>query len=381
MTIATDNLSVASRSAQEGRNAANWLYRLQNCLAEQDVSRFQKALRRSGIRPDDIDRVENIQRTQLDQVSRVIRAEVPDISLRMGSIAELMDQGLIGYAAVNSGSLGRALELLYQYHSRTTDRYSNQLERVGDVAVVMAIGGIYQRQGLQNIVEDCFAASWRSLQILLGPVFDPGEIHLYFQHTAPGYVDTYQSVFSGAQLNFDSDQSEFRFPARWLDIALGQAIEGVEEVYTAICERVLGPGYMSMDPVKQVRRLLLSRPGPKMYRLEGAAEQLHMSRAQLRKRLYRAGTCFKTLVLETRMELAKHYLLDTHLSAREIAHLLDYSQPAPFYRAFKQYCEISPEQFRQQNLSASDLSMANSQFTPLWEGETDRDNASSTGSR
>ena len=127
----------------------------------------------------------------------------------------------------------------------------------------------------------------------------------------------------------------------------GYAIEGVEEVHAAICARVLGPDYMSVDAVKQVRRLLLSRPGPKMYGLEGAAEQLHMSSAQLRKRLYRAGTCFKTLVLETRMELAKHYLLDTYLSIREIAYLLDYSQPAPFFRAFKQYFEVSPKKFRQ----------------------------------
>ena len=84
-----------------------------------------------------------------------------------------------------------------------------------------------------------------------------------------------------------------------------------------------------------------------MYRLEEAAQQLHLSSTQLRKRLYRADTSFKNLVLEIRMELAKHYLLDSRLTVQEIAYLLDYSQAAPFSRAFKSHCEFSPDQFRQ----------------------------------
>ena len=84
-----------------------------------------------------------------------------------------------------------------------------------------------------------------------------------------------------------------------------------------------------------------------MPRLEEAAGQLLLSPNQLRKRLYRSGTTYKALVLKTRMELARHYLLDTHLSVQEIAYLLDYATPAPFSRAFKQYFGLAPEYFRQ----------------------------------
>jgi AraC-like DNA-binding protein len=80
--------------------------------------------------------------------------------------------------------------------------------------------------------------------------------------------------------------------------------------------------------------------------LEGAAELLRLTPAQLRKRLYRAGTSYKKLVLETRMELGKHYLLDTSLSIQEIAYLLDYGSPPPFSRAFKKYLGHSPEDYR-----------------------------------
>ena len=64
------------------------------------------------------------------------------------------------------------------------------------------------------------------------------------------------------------------------------------------------------------------------------------------RRRVRKGTSYKALVLEIRMELAKHYLLDTKLTLQEIAYLLDYSQAAPLSRAFKLYFGVSPERFR-----------------------------------
>ena len=71
--------------------------------------------------------------------------------------------------------------------------------------------------------------------------------------------------------------------------------------------------------------------------MEEAANVMSMSTAQLRKRLYRAGTSYKSIVLEVRMGLGRHYLESTHLSVQEIAYLLDYSQPGPFSRAFKKF--------------------------------------------
>jgi AraC-like DNA-binding protein len=96
--------------------------------------------------------------------------------------------------------------------------------------------------------------------------------------------------------------------------------------------------------------MLLSRSGKEIPSLEQAAAMLRLTTTQLRKRLYRAGTTYKALVLETRMELAKHYLIDTELSVQEIAYLLDYTTPAPFSRAFKRVFGVAPAGYRQRNL-------------------------------
>lgn len=346
MSVTSDSLSIASRDAQESRIAANWLRRLERCLGDKGALAFHHALRETGISQNDIDRAANIHQAQLDQVSRILRADLPDLTLRMFAIAELIDLGLTGYAAVNSGSVGRAMDVLYQYHSLTSDRYNDRLERVGDMAVVTTTPFFNHLHDLQNIVEDSFMGNWRCLEILLGSAFDPGRIRLDFQHPAPAYVATYQSCFKGAHLNFEAENNELHFPVRWLDNPVDNAIEGMENVYTAMCERILGPGDHSADTAEQVRRLLLSRPGRKMLRLEEAADYLRLSPTQLRKRLYRGNTSYKALVLEIRMELAKHYLLDTQLSVQEISYLLDYSQPAPFSRAFKLHLGLAPDQYR-----------------------------------
>ena len=129
---------------------------------------------------------------------------------------------------------------------------------------------------------------------------------------------------------------ELRIPLDWLNRPVTTANMVMSDVTRSVCDRMLGPGATRrLDTTRVVRRLLISRPGQHMLRLEEAAEELHMSTSQLRKRLYRAGTSYKNLVLEVRMALASHYLESTHLTIQEIAYLLDYAQTGPVQPRFQ----------------------------------------------
>jgi AraC-like DNA-binding protein len=235
---------------------------------------------------------------------------------------------------------------MYAYHSLASDRYIDRLEVQEDRAVIFTNPLPGYLGDSQDIAEDSFAGNWRSLKLLLGDTADSGKIELHFEHPEPSYLATYREVF-GPNCHFNQERSQLSFPKSWLQVPINRSGGGLSQVFTAMCERILGPGEANADTSEMVQRLLLTRSGRSMLRLEEAAEQLLLSPSQLRKRLYRAGTTYKALVLKTRMELARHYLLDTHLSVQEIAYLLDYSQAAPFSRAFKLYCGIAPEYFRQ----------------------------------
>jgi AraC-like DNA-binding protein len=200
-------------------------------------------------------------------------------------------------------------------------------------------------QDFKNIAEDSLAGNWRTLSLLLGPGTNFAAAAANFDFPPPSYADTYYEVFA-CPVKFNQERNELTFPASWLERPVASANQTMSDVCTAMCERLLGAGESSRETSQIVRRLLLSRPGRRMYRLDEAASELNLSTAQLRKRLYRVGTSYKKLVLEIRMALAQHYLLDTSLAIQEIAYLLDYSQPAPFSRAFKTYFGIPPEETR-----------------------------------
>lgn len=339
--------SVESRKAEQAKITANWIARMRQCMTGGDEpSILASALRAAGITAGDIESRSNIEQRQLDEVLKIVLERVPDISLRMFARAEISDLGVMGYAAINTDSVGKALTFLLRYHELTSDRYVDTLTMEDDVAIVAPTPLMAHMQNFKNIAEDSMAGNWRTLALLLGPDVDHGEASVHFDFPEPGHVGTYREVFQ-CPCHFNAERSELRFPAKWLDRPVASANQTLADVCTAMCERLLGAGKSSRETPQMVRRLLLSRPGRRMFRLDEAASELNLSATQLRKRLYRSGTSYKNIVLEIRMALARHYLEDTDLPIQEIAYLLDYSQPAPFSRAFKCYYGVPPEQSRQ----------------------------------
>ena len=345
-------ITMESRRGEQSKITANWIVRMQESLSDGDQRRFlADALQRSGITERDLAERRNIEQHQLDQVLQLVLRNVPDISLRMFSRVEISDLGVMGYAAINSGTVGHAMRFLCQYHELTSDRYIDVLTVEDNRVHVSPLPRMSHIHNFNNIAEDSFSGNWRMLQLLIGEDLDSSQAGVFFDFPPPAYEKTFHEVFS-CPVTFNADRNELVFPDTWLQRPIVSGNQTMADVCTAMCERLLGAGEASRDTPQVVRRLLLSRPGRRMYRLEEAATELNLSTAQLRKRLYRAGTSYKNLVLEIRMALARHYLEDTNLAIQEIAYLLDYSQAAPFSRAFKTYCGDSPEQAREKTLGS-----------------------------
>ncbi len=344
------------RRAEKRRIAGNWLKRIRQCLSADDgPAILAEAVQTAGVKIDQRGDYVDVQQHQIDKIIRLLLPHAPDITLRMFSHAEVSDLGVMGYAAVNSDTVGHALRLLNSYHELTSDRYFDSMEIDGTTVIVTPTPLMAHVQDFKNIAEDSLAGNWRTLGLLLGPNVDKKAASVNFDFPAPDYLDTYHEVFT-CQLLFNAQRSELRFPVRWLDFPIASANQTIAAVCTAMCDRLIGASSGERDTPQMVRRLLLSRPGRRMYRLGEAAAELNLSATQLRKRLYRSGTTYKSLVLETRMALAQHYLHDTTLSVQEVAYLLDYSQAAPFSRAFKAHFGIPPETSR---MVAADAAQTN----------------------
>ncbi len=339
---------IPSRQEEESRIVVNWFRRIEDILRNDGPTNiFFRAIEHAGISSTDIKSGQGLSLSHLDTVVEYIREQVPDLTLKMVKATELLDLGLMGYAALSSGTVGNAIKVMLRYQELTSDRYTEAADMEDDYLKIRPVPRWRYVEQLLNIAEDCLGGNWRIFEILLGPDADLHGASAHFAFPEPEYSETYYKVFNPCQVQFDAAITELRIPQKWLGLPVASANIVMSGVTAAVCERMLGPGRGTrIDTPRAVRRLLLSRPGKRMLRLEEAADELLMSTAQLRKRLYRAETSYKNIVLETRMGLARHYLESTPLSIQEIAYLLDYAQPGPFSRAFKKYYGFPPRNAR-----------------------------------
>jgi AraC-like DNA-binding protein len=263
----------------------------------------------------------------------------------------LLDLGMLGYAVVSCPTVGKGLAMLTRFHELTSDRFTEQYLTEDSNHIIRPLPTWEHLKEDQSIAEDCLGGNWRAIKLMMGPGADYQGASACFAHARPAYSALYEEFFGPCTVRFNAERTELKIPSDWLQRPVATANAALSDVATAICERLLGPGGITrVDTARAVRRRLINRPGNHMLNLEEAAEEMNLSTAQLRKRLYRVGTSYKSIVLEVRMVLARHYLESTHLSVQEIAYLLDYSQPGPFSRAFKKYFGQPPNSIREQSL-------------------------------
>jgi AraC-like DNA-binding protein len=79
------------------------------------------------------------------------------------------------------------------------------------------------------------------------------------------------------------------------------------------------------------------------------ARGLGMSERTLQRRIAQEGTTFRALLSEARKELVRQLLCDASMEVEEVAHLLGYQDTNSFYRAFKEWENMTPSRWRQIN--------------------------------
>ena len=340
-----------SRQKEESQIIVKWLGRVNECLAEQSPGLFEKAVKRARVSRRQLQSGEGLKHEHFDKVMEYVRRDYPEITLCFLSRVELLDLGMLGYAVVSCSTVGKGLAMLTRFHELTSDRFTEQYLTGNSNHIIRPLPTWQHLKEDQSIAEDCLGGNWRAINLMMGPGADYQGASACFAHARPAYSALYEEFFDPCTVRFNAERTELKIPSDWLQRPVATANAALSDVATAICERLLGPGGITrVDTARAVRRRLINRPGNHMLNLEEAAEEMNMSTAQLRKRLYRVGTSYKSIVLEVRMVLAKHYLESTHLSIQEIAYLLDYSQPGPFSRAFKKYFGQPPNSIREQSL-------------------------------
>jgi len=271
--------------------------------------------------------------------------EVPDIALRVASRTRLADAGLMGYAMLASPTLEQSLHLACHLVEQTFHFLRLSLTTTAEHALihceVLPAGSNY----FQLLLEEWLITLWRYIQVLLPEGVAACASYATLNYGAPSYHWQYQQQL-GCRVEFDQTTACLAIPKQWLYIAVNSVNAQTKLLYETQVRRMLQELEHSGDVISRVKRLLVEKPGDCRYQLELTAPLLSLSPRTLRRYLADAGTSFRRVCLEVRMELAKDYLINTQLTAQEIAYQLGYAQPNNFHRAFKSFFGESPEKLR-----------------------------------
>lgn len=273
--------------------------------------------------------------------------EVPNIALRIANRSRLEDIGILGYAMLSSPTLEKGLNLLNHLAGQSfpylTMSLSSNREHALLSCQIQGAGADY----FQLLTEEWMVSIWRHIQVLLPEGLAACASYATLNYRAPTYHWQYQQAL-GCHVAFDQPAAILAIPKQWLYIGIQGRNTQAQALYDTQIKRLLKDHQHSDDIVSRVKRLLVQRPGDCDYHLDKTAPLLSLSPRTLRRYLADAGTSFRQVCLDVRMELAKDYLLESPLTAQEIAYQLGYSQANNFYRAFKHYTGLPPERFRHQ---------------------------------
>lgn len=337
-----------SRLLRHGGHNINSI-RLSLQLAEQyDIDKSQ-LLQDTGL---DLDAVEDIsQMADHQQELTVLRNLVqltgdPLIGLKVGDLYQNSAFGLFGYVILHSPTLRAAIANAYKYLDLSYAFFDHEC-RVENDATCWVAKPALPLEGLQRVLLERELAC---VQQLFGQALK--RIHWIDRIEIAGQDDTYLTAYQvhfncPVKLSSDGETRLFFDPAL-LDKTLPFYRADLHHIFVHQCDIALGQLDDLEDDLRhKVRALLVAQPGF-MPNLEQVAEQLHVSSRTLRRRLGEKGISFRELLKETRLGLAKEYLLNSDLTIDQLAERLGYSEASNFSNAFKNWCGVGPKTFKQQ---------------------------------
>jgi AraC-like DNA-binding protein len=272
---------------------------------------------------------------------------IPGFGLLDGSNVNLLDHGILGYAMYSSATFGKAIERHSKYQDLLGAVLRTGLFVDGNTACLRVVDiarpDMVDTEAKLRYNAELLFILW----LQHGPAFAAGTRwyrQVHFSFTRPDYVDMYREFFACPVL-FDQACNQVLFDAEYLERPLSFANEDAAELCERQCAALLGELTQADGVAGQIRRELGRTPG-RFPGIRDMADRLAMSERTLRRRLAAENLSYKRLLLDFRMELARHYLSSRAMTVADVAHLVGYSDTANFHRSFSRQVGQTPAAYR-----------------------------------
>ncbi|EJN06327.1 DNA-binding domain-containing protein, AraC-type [Phyllobacterium sp. YR531] len=268
----------------------------------------------------------------------------PHIGLRLGLGMRITTYGVYGFALLSSPTCRAACQFAQKYHALTLPM-SDQLFTETNTH------GIWSTEPNASMVSDLQLYIFK-VEHILGTIiafakdiigdFQVAAIRL--RYPEPSDSSTYRQVFN-CPILYGQPANELMIDTALLDRTPRHAHESTFSAVQRLCDDMLGKMATSSGVAGRLREIFMESAG-RFPPIEMACEHLGISARTLRRRLASEGVSYQTVLDETRLNLAKRYLLETGLTMEEIASRLNYSDASNFRHAFRRWTGKSPVEFR-----------------------------------
>ncbi len=175
-----------------------------------------------------------------------------------------------------------------------------------------------------------------------------GVSYVSFRHAPIKNSDALERYFNAPVL-FNQDFDGFAFPESYLQYPLESADAELFLMIRDYLETMQNQLVVDGDVSTKVRQHIQKNLGTPVCNLEAIAQTLGQHPRNLQRSLRMAGVSFRQLLLDTRQEIAEHYLRCSTITLSDLADLLGYQNVSAFSRAFKRQCGFAPAVWRQKN--------------------------------
>ncbi|MGD2128857.1 MAG: AraC family transcriptional regulator ligand-binding domain-containing protein [Lysobacterales bacterium] len=261
--------------------------------------------------------------------------------------------GLWGFLLRTSATFGAMLRRAERY-SRVFFRYSRvSLSASGDQLILKCEHPTPSPFGRREQAISFFLGQWLTLgHTLIGDEVTPTEVLMRWN--GPMDPTPFESFF-GCPVRFDSSEDALVFSRRVLKLPLPEHTPELGDMFEEYAAAVIHRIGTDSTFVEQVREALSEGLLAGARDQSAVARQLNITTRTLRRRLADSGSSFREIRHDLLQARAKQMLRDERLPIAEISYLLGYSEPANFHRAFRNWTNLSPGEWRERQSRVESL--------------------------
>jgi AraC-like DNA-binding protein len=263
--------------------------------------------------------------------------------LHVGEAVDLKAFDVLGYAAINSSTLGEALDRVVRYGFIWTNGSYFSIDQTTPLARIVYIYLDESITERRHDAEMTFAALASLSRNVTNSALSPARVT--FQHDRPRNTTEHQRIFK-CPVEFNAGSNQYFIESAALALPIVKADPGLCAVLDRHAEALMARYPRNDTLVEQVRTMIKQELSGGNASLERIAESLGMSGRTLQRKLREHGASHQELLDQMRRDLAMRYLQERELAICEVAYLLGFSESSALHRAFKRWTGKTPNEFR-----------------------------------